>query len=78
MLAIIPARSGSKGLPGKNIKLMNGNPLIYYTIKSALESQYITRVIVTTDSRDIADISIKYGAEVPFLRPKEYANEMIL
>lgn len=69
MIAIIPARGGSKGLPGKNIKNLLGKPLISYTIEAALKSEEITRVIVSTDSKEIADISLEYGAEVPFLRP---------
>ena len=75
MIAIIPARSGSKELPGKNIKLLNGEPLIKYTIEAALNSKSITRVIVSTDSKDIAKIAIKCGAEVPFLRPSELASD---
>lgn len=75
MLAIIPARGGSKGLPGKNIKILNGSPLIAYTIKSAKESKTIDRIIVSTDDKRIAEISINYGAEIPFLRPKELATD---
>lgn len=75
MIAIIPARSGSKGLVNKNIKSFLGKPLIYYTIKEALNSNYINRVIVSTDSPKIANISQKYGAEVPFLRPVKYASD---
>lgn len=73
VLAIIPAREGSKGLPGKNIKLLADHPLIAYSIKAALESPLISRVIVSTDSLQIADIASRYGAEVPFLRPARYA-----
>lgn len=75
MVAIIPARGGSKGLPGKNIKLLNGKPLIAYTIEAALKSDYIDRVIVTTDSDDIAEVAKKYGANVPFRRPDELASD---
>lgn len=75
MLAIIPARGGSKGLPGKNIKLLNNKPLIAYTIEAALKSDYIDRVVVTTDSKEIADISKKYGADVPFIRPDNLAGD---
>ncbi|MGI9526133.1 MAG: cytidylyltransferase domain-containing protein [Weeksellaceae bacterium] len=75
MLAIIPARGGSKGLPGKNIKILNGKPLIAYTIEAALGSKYIERVIVNTDDEDIATVSLKYGAEIPFIRPKELATD---
>ena len=75
MLAIIPARGGSKGLPGKNIKNFAGKPLIYYTIEAALGSKYVDRVIVTTDSQSIASIAKEYGAEVPFMRPNTLAND---
>lgn len=75
MLAIIPARGGSKGVPRKNIKDLAGKPLIYYTIKAAQESKYIDRIIVSTDDNEIAEIALKYGAEVPFLRPDELASD---
>lgn len=75
MIAIIPARGGSKGLPGKNIRPLAGKPLIAYTIIEALKSKYITRVIVSTDDQKIADIAKKYGAEVPFLRPDFLASD---
>lgn len=78
MLAIIPARSGSKGLPGKNIKLLNGKPLIAYTIEAALQAEHIDRVIVSTDDMRIASIAIEYGAEIPFLRPTELAKDTTL
>lgn len=70
MIAIIPARGGSKGVPRKNIKMLMGKPLIYYTIKAALESEYIDKVVVTTDDFEISEISKSFGAEVPFLRPE--------
>ena len=70
MLAIIPAKKISKRLPNKNTKLLGGKPLIAHTIEVAIKSKQITRVIVTTDCPKIAKISKKYGAEVPFLRPK--------
>ena len=69
VLAIIPARSGSKGLPGKNTKLLLGKPLIAWSIEQALASNFIDSVLVTTDSKEIAEIARKYGARVPFLRP---------
>jgi CMP-N,N'-diacetyllegionaminic acid synthase len=72
-IAIIPARGGSKGLPGKNIKLLCGKPLIAWTIEAALQTNYLDEVMVTTDSKDIAEVAIKYGAAVPFLRPRELA-----
>lgn len=75
MIAIIPARGGSKGLPGKNIMNLCGKPLIAYSIESALESEYIKHVIVSTDDKEIADISLRYGAEVPFLRPEYLATD---
>ena len=78
MIAIIPARGGSKGLPGKNILLLNGQPLINYTIQAAIQSKEISRVIVSTDSADIAAVARKAGAEVPFLRPKELATDSSL
>jgi len=74
-LAIIPARYGSKRIPGKNIKSFCGKPLIYYSIKVAIESGIFDRVIVDTDSKKIAKIAIKYGAEVPCLRPAELAED---
>jgi N-acylneuraminate cytidylyltransferase/CMP-N,N'-diacetyllegionaminic acid synthase len=74
-LAIIPARGGSKGLPGKNIKELCGKPLIAWSIESALNSKYIDEVMVTTDNQNIAEISKQYGANVPFLRPEELASD---
>ena len=73
MLAIIPAKKKSKRLPNKNIKLLGGKPLIAHTIEAAIKSKQITRVVVSTDCPKIAKISKKYGAEVPFIRPKKYA-----
>lgn len=73
ILAVIPARGGSKGLPGKNIRLLNGIPLIGYSIAAAKESELTTRVICSTDSDEIANIASNLGAEIPFLRPKELA-----
>jgi len=75
ILALIPARGGSKGLPRKNIRPLLGKPLIAWTIEQALNSKYIDRVIVSTDDLEIAEISKKYGAEVPFIRPKELAQD---
>jgi len=69
-VALICARGGSKGLPGKNIKLLQGVPLIGWAIKTALKIDRISRVIVSTDSEEIAKIALKFGAEVPFMRPK--------
>lgn len=75
MIAIIPARGGSKGVPGKNVKQLIGKPLIAYTIEAALASKYIEQVIVTTDSQEIADVAVKYGADVPFMRPADLADD---
>jgi len=78
IIALIPARSGSKSVPGKNIRKLCGKPLLSYAIKTALESVLIDRVFVTTDDKEIADIAIKYGAEAPFLRPKEISGDYSL
>ncbi len=69
ILAFIPARSGSKRIPKKNILSLNGKPLIAYTIEAARKSKHINRVVVSTDSEEIASVAKQYGAEVPFLRP---------
>lgn len=71
IIAIIPARSGSKGLKDKNIKLLNNKPLIAYTIEEAIKSKIFKNVVVTTDSLKYAEISKSYGAEVPFIRSEE-------
>ena len=75
MLAIIPARGGSKGLHRKNIKLLAGLPLICHSIKAALESKLVDRVIVSTEDQEIASISKDFGAEVPFMRPDNLASD---
>lgn len=75
ILAIIPARSGSKSIPNKNIRLFHGKPMLAYSIEHALQSKRINRVIVSTDSDEYARIAKSFGAEVPFLRPKEYAMD---
>ncbi len=75
ILGLIPARGGSKGIPKKNIKLLAGKPLIAWTIEQALNSKYLDKVLVSTDDKEIAEISKKYKAEVPFLRPKELAAD---
>ncbi|MFM9279947.1 acylneuraminate cytidylyltransferase family protein [Paenibacillus jiagnxiensis] len=74
-LAVIPARSGSKGLPGKNIRPLNGKPLIVYSIEAAAESGCVTQVVVSTDDEATANIARDAGAEVPFLRPAELATD---
>lgn len=75
IIGLIPARSGSKRIPNKNIKILGGHPLIAYAIKSALGSGVFSRVVVSTDSQEIADIAKSYGAEVPFLRPLEFSGD---
>lgn len=76
ILCIIPARSGSKGLPDKNIKDFKGHPLLSWSIKQALQSKYKMKIVVSTDSDKYAQIAIKYGAEVPFLRPPEISADL--
>lgn len=78
MIAIVPARGGSKGLPGKNIKELDGIPLIGYTIKAALKAKCVDKVVVTTDDEEIASVAKKYGADVPFIRPEELATDTSL
>ena len=74
--AIIPARAGSKGVPNKNIRTLCGHPIIAFSIITALECKKIERVVVSTDCPKIAKISKKYGAEVPFLRPAKFAQDL--
>lgn len=78
ILGIIPARGGSKGIPHKNIYPLCGKPLIAYTIESARRSVRLTKLIVSTDDADIAEIARRYGASVPFLRPAELATDTAL
>lgn len=75
IIAIIPARGGSKGVPGKNIKILNGKPLIGWSILAAQNVPEISRVIVNTDDKDIADVARGFGAEI-FYRPKELASDL--
>ena len=75
VLAVIPARGGSKGLPGKNIKPLLGKPLIVWTIENAKESKYIDQICVSTDSPEIAAVAESAGVKVPFLRPAELAGD---
>lgn len=75
MIAIVPARGGSKGLPGKNIKDLLGKPMIAYTIEEALKSKYITEVIISTDCKNIEKVAIEHGAKSPFLRPEYLASD---
>lgn len=74
-VAIIPARIGSKRIPKKNIKNFHGKPIIAYSIEAAIETKLFRRVIVSTDSEELADIAISYGAEVPFIRPAELSDD---
>jgi len=75
VLAIIPARSGSKGVPNKNIRMLAGHSLLGWSICACLKSKLIDRIIVSTDSEEYARIALDYGAEVPFLRPKEISQD---
>jgi len=74
-IVLICARAGSKGLPGKNIKPLNGIPLIGWAINSAKKINRASRIIVSTDSEEIAELALQFGAEVPFIRPKELAED---
>ena len=75
VIGIIPARGGSRGLPGKNVRQMCGKPLIAWSIEKALKSRHLDVVLVSTDSAEIAAIASEHGAEVPFLRPAELATD---
>ena len=74
-IAIIPARSGSKRIKNKNITKFYGKPLIFYTIKTAIKSKLFDKIIVSTDSKIISKLSKKYGASIPFMRPKHLSND---
>lgn len=76
VLALIPARGGSKGIPRKNLLPIAGKPMIAYSIQQAHDSSRINRVIVTTDDEEIAEVSRQYGAETPFMRPAEIAGDL--
>lgn len=76
VVALIPARSGSKRVTGKNVRLLNGHPLVGYTIAAARLSGVFAAIVVSTDSEGYADIAKKYGAEVPFLRPVDMAGDL--
>lgn len=78
MLAIIPARGGSKGLPRKNIKKLLGKTLIAYTVEAAICSKKISEVIISTDDEEIAKIAVDFGANCPFMRPSELATDSAL
>jgi CMP-N,N'-diacetyllegionaminic acid synthase len=75
VLAIIPARGGSKGIPRKNIRLLAGKPLLQYTAEAALSAESLTRVILSTEDQETAEVGRKCGLEVPFLRPSELAQD---
>ena len=75
VIALIPARSGSKGVANKNIRMLGGHPLLAWSIMAAIKSKKIDRVIVSTDSEDYAKLAIKLGAEAPFLRPPEISGD---
>lgn len=75
ILAVIPARGGSKALPRKNVAPFCGKPLIAWTIRAAQESSGVSRIVVTTDDREIADVAARHGADVPFMRPAELASD---
>lgn len=74
-IAVIPARGGSKRIPRKNIKLFHGKPMIAWSIEAALNSACFDRVIVSTDDEEIAAISVQYGADAPFMRPKNLSDD---
>lgn len=75
IIAIIPARGGSKGLPKKNILELNKKPLISWTIEKAIQSKLIDKIFVSTDSKEIAGVAERFGVKIPFLRPKEFAKD---
>ena len=75
VLAIIPARGGSKGIPRKNIKILAGKPLIAWTIEEAKNSKYIDRLILSSEDEEIVQVAKEWGCEVPFIRPKELAQD---
>ena len=77
IVAVIPARGGSKRIPKKNIKKFFGKPIISYSIKAAIDSKLFDKVIVSTDCKNIAQVAINYGAEVPFMRPKELSGDFL-
>lgn len=77
VLTVIPARSGSKSVKDKNIRVLKGKPLLVYSIIYSLNSSYVDKTIVSTDSKEYADISIKNGAEIPFIRPKELSLDSV-
>jgi CMP-N-acetylneuraminic acid synthetase len=77
VVCVIPARSGSKGVPGKNVRMLGGKPLIAHSVEHALQSRYVDRVIVSTDGEDIARAAREAGAEVPFERPSALSGDTV-
>ncbi len=75
VIAIVPARGGSKGLPGKNIRMLGGKPLLAWSVEAGRQCCYIDKVLVTTDDKEIADVATRHGASVPFLRPADLATD---
>jgi len=75
ILGLIPARGGSKGVPKKNIKLLAGKPLLYYTAQHAFEADLLTKIIISTEDEEIAEVAQSLGIEVPFMRPQELATD---
>ncbi|MGC8761712.1 MAG: cytidylyltransferase domain-containing protein, partial [Bryobacteraceae bacterium] len=75
VLGVIPARGGSKGIPRKNIRLLGGKPLLAWTIETAKASRRLTRVVLSTEDEEIAEVGRAWGVEVPFLRPRELAED---
>ncbi len=78
VLAVIPARGGSKGIPRKNLINLAGKPLIAHSIEHAKNSRLINRIVVSTEDEEIAEVALEYGSEVPFLRPTELAEDEVL
>jgi N-acylneuraminate cytidylyltransferase len=76
VLALVPARGGSKSMPRKNLRIVGGKPMVCHSIEHGLQTRNVTRVILTTDDREIADVGRAAGAEVPFLRPAEFAQDL--
>jgi len=76
ILGVIPARGGSKGVPRKNIRELAGKPLIAWTIEEAKKSKHLTRIIVATDDKEIAEVAKKYGAEVPYMQPAKLSTDL--
>ncbi len=75
ILAIIPARSGSKGVPGKNLRLVHDKPLVAYSIEEAKKSEYIDKLVISSDDKEIIRVAKEFGAEAPFVRPSEIAQD---